>query len=132
MADRKRKPKSFNPAVFFTKVVGVSHKNDDGTSRQKLIRRLKEGEQLDVLRDPDNKYDRNAIVVCAKFGILRRRKQLGFLSAELAEEYAPLLDAGGRIDAEVSSVTGGGGWLWWKKLYGLNIRVTVYAFRTEV
>lgn len=132
MARRKQKVQQYPSASFFTKVAGVTQQNADGSARQAIVRRLKPGQTLFLVRDPRNKYDRNAVMVVAKLGLLRRLRQVGFLNADLAAEFAPLLDAGGRIDATVSEVTGGGGWLWWKKNYGVNIKLNVHEFTAEV
>lgn len=105
---------------FFTKIHGVSHGN-----RQKLLKQLRPGQPLQLIREPNNPHDHNAIMVCVTSGLLRRSQQLGYLSADIAERYAPHLDAGGNMSATVSQVTGGGGWLWWKKSYGCNIVVRV-------
>jgi len=53
------KPEEF--VLTYTKIAGTSHTNPDGTSRQKLIKKLKEGASLDLVREPDNPYDKNAI-----------------------------------------------------------------------
>ncbi len=132
MAKRKSKSLNIGPAAFPTKIVGVKFNNEDGLCRQKYIRKLREGQQLMLKREPNNEYDRNAIAVCTIGKLFRGARQLGYLSEELAGDYAPLLDAGGRIDVVVLNVTGGGGWLWWKKSYGVNIHITVYAFRGGV
>ena len=62
---------------FFTKVVGVTHRNDDGTSRQAIIRRCSQLEQLDLVRQKDNPHDPNAMMVCQSSG-----EQLGYLSED--------------------------------------------------
>jgi len=121
-----------SPADFYSKIRGITQRNADGTDRQKLARRLKVGQRLSLVREPDNVADPNAIMVCTEGGILRRPRQLGYLSADLAEDYASHLDAGGRIDVEVSEVTGGTGWLWMRKNFGVNIHVTVYGSRRQV
>jgi hypothetical protein len=114
-----------NPKTFHSKIVGISNPNPDGSSRQKLAKRVQAGQRLELIREPKNPGDRNAIAVFARFGLFHRRKQLGYLSADLAREYARFMDKGGRIDAEVSEVTGGG-WLWCKKSRGVNVQLTVH------
>jgi len=133
----KRRPRGKRDGVsdsFHTSVRGVSHDNPDGSSRQRLIRKCRPGQELLLIRDPKNKFDSDAIMVCLKGGLLRSRKQLGFLSAELAAEMAPEMDAGNEFHATASEVTGGEGFLWWKKLHGLNIQVrrTTRVFFTSV
>ena len=101
---------------FYTKVVGVTRENEDGTSRQKIIGRLKAGDKAALRREPDNRYDPNAVAVCTASG-----EQIGYLSREVAAEIAPLLDQGTRVDAEVSSLTGGG--LLYKRTRGVNLKL---------
>jgi len=130
MARRKRK--SFPPAVFHTKIAGVTHENPDGTNRQLLIRTLNPGEPLIVTREPKNRFDKNAIRLGVLRGFLSKKEhQVGYISAEIAGDYARMLDLGGRMDVVVSEVTGGGGMLWWKKNYGVNIKVTVFGLNFD-
>lgn len=65
---------------FICAVVGESFRNDDGTSRQDIIRRCAVGEPVLLVPEPLNRYDRNAIAV-------RRAatgEQLGYLRREVA------------------------------------------------
>jgi HIRAN domain len=62
--------------VFFAKVHGVSYNNDDGSSRQKIISRCKVGEELDIIPEPTNRYNPDAMKVCRKNG-----EQLGYWHA---------------------------------------------------
>ena len=68
--------------AFYSNVVGVSHKNEDGTRRAKIIMDCEIFESFDLRHEPDNPYDPNAISV--------RRwdtgDQLGFIDARLASE----------------------------------------------
>ena len=65
--------------VFRTHVAGVTHRNSDGTRRQAIIRKCSIGEKVDLVDEPDNKYDPNAIKVCRKNG-----EQLGYIPAGYA------------------------------------------------
>ena len=93
---------------FNTKIVGVTFEG-----RQDLILGLQPGQELDLVRQPDNAFDLNAIAV--HFG----RLQLGFLKKGIAARIAPNIDAGERYRAEVKHVTGGG-----ERSVGVNIWVT--------
>jgi hypothetical protein len=62
--------------VFFAKVHGVSFKNDDGSSRQKIISRCNVGEELEIIPEPTNRHDHGAMKVCRKNG-----EQLGYWHA---------------------------------------------------
>jgi len=121
MASNKRKRK-VRDQEFYTNIRGVTQ-----PGRQKLLKKLKPGHSLVLIREPQNPADSNAIMVCVATGILRRKHCVGYLSADIAEQFAEHLDGGGLMSATVSEVTGGGGWLWWKKHFGCNIRLTVTA-----
>lgn len=97
---------------FYTKIVGVSYGN-----AQSIIPYLKCGDALTFVREPNNKYDRNAILV--KYG----RNKLGHLSADIAEDIAPHMDKGCIVTGKVENVTGGSN----GKSYGCNIEVCVLA-----
>lgn len=64
-----------------TKIVGVTYYNDDGTSRQKYLERLKNNSSLKLKHVPSKKHP-NSIGV---FSL--NEKQLGFLSSDLAKEF---------------------------------------------
>lgn len=95
-------PRSDRPGErshFLLKVVGESFNNDDGTSRQAIIRRCQEGETIKLVRDPDNKYDPNAIKVCRMNGEL-----IGFLSRDDNFRLLKNLDD---YTVEIASINGG-------------------------
>lgn len=95
---------------FYTKVVGVSHKNDDGSSRQQNIKDYaSENKPVILEREPNNKYDKNAVAVYIEGGFLFSygKHQIGYLDSHAAEDIAPLLDSGDQVKATISSVTGG-------------------------
>ena len=96
---------------FFTKVVGVSHRNKDGSRRQEIIDAFCEpGMTLILRREPLNPHDSNAIGVWIKgraLIIFRAELQIGYLSREVAAEPSEHLDRGGIVDAFISDVTGG-------------------------
>ncbi len=91
-----------------TKVVGVTHENKDGTSRQAILYNMKEygnyekGDTLELVHEKDNPVDTNAVMV------LNHQKQcIGYLKAELAEPVAQMLDDGYNVYAELERITGG-------------------------
>ncbi|PKM80938.1 MAG: single-stranded-DNA-specific exonuclease RecJ [Firmicutes bacterium HGW-Firmicutes-14] len=91
---------------FYSKVAGVTY--DD---RQTVAAGLAAGERLDLVREPGNPHDSNAVKVETGEGI-----QVGYLNARLAGHFAPLLDKGESYSAYVSQVTGGS-----DRNYGVNI-----------
>jgi hypothetical protein len=98
-----------------SKVVGVTRQNHDGSDRQEIARHCRAGERLALRREPDNAQDANAVAVFRENG-----DQVGYLSAAVAEQLAPLLDADAPVTAEVSEVTGGTPD---RPTYGVNIRI---------
>jgi HIRAN domain len=66
---------------IFTKVVGVSHRNNDGSHRGKIIWQCRAPEELQLVPEPDNPFDSNAIAVRRASG-----EQLGYLNQRLAAD----------------------------------------------
>ena len=60
---------------------------------------LQVGDHLDLIREPDNRHDRNAIRV------EWRGQQLGYVPRASNRSIAAALDAGDRLSARVSSVS---------------------------
>lgn len=93
---------------MYTKVVGVTHSNDDGSSRQKILKRMKEtaqkGDRIELRREPDNPHDKNAIAVYNKDG-----EQLGYVNRETAKEFAAYMDENDDITADLDKIIGGEG-----------------------
>ena len=81
-----------------TRVVGVTYEG-----RQAVVAQLQEGEQVFLVRDPNNTFDHNAIKVVRLNG-----QQVGFLDRNLAARVSTRLDDYGQpVQAYVSSITGG-------------------------
>lgn len=107
---------------FFSKVVGVSHSNADGASRQLLIGKFcKKGQLLNLVREPDNPEDKFAIGVWINApdypppGV-----QIGYLIADVARQATEVLQAGGNVIARISEITGG---TKGKPTLGVNIEI---------
>ncbi len=92
---------------FYTKVVGVSFEG-----RQDVVGGLTPGDRLELVREPQNTFDVNAVAV--RYGALA----LGFVRREIARHIALNIDAGERYEATVGSLTGGG-----ERHLGVNIHV---------
>lgn len=82
-------------------VAGESQTNDDGTDRQRVIARCKEGDSVRLVREPRNAYDKNAVAVVTSKG------QIGYLSREDAAAVAPALDRGAKAQAHIRHIGGG-------------------------
>ena len=95
---------------FVTKVVGVTFEG-----RQTVVSTLQAGQELVVMREPDNPADANAIALRTLSGA-----QVGFLRRQIAAHIAPNLDGGMQYTAFVSAVTGGVE----GRSYGANIEVS--------
>lgn len=107
---------------FHTKVVGVTHRNSDGTDRQRLLKKCKRRERLVLVRETNNPHDSNAVKVCRSNG-----GQLGYLSRDVANQIAERLDKGLDVIAEITSLTGGG--LIFNRTRGCNIKITMQMLR---
>lgn len=81
---------------FYSKVVGVTF---DG--RQEVIKAIQDGEPIELVREPENIHDRNAIKVVDMKG-----RQLGYLKKEMAYYLGPEMDRGVDFLCHVSEVTG--------------------------
>jgi len=86
----------------FAKVAGVTFPNDDGSERQAIIRRCKEGEYLTLRHEPDNHYSDFAIQVLRESG-----EQLGHAPEYLAERICQEDEAGYKAIGVIKNVTGG-------------------------
>lgn len=102
--------------TLYSKLSGVTHHNADGTSRQEIIAELcYNGQQLLLIREP-NQYSPDNIGVYIAY-------QVGYVNPDLARELAPLIDAGGHVEARVTEITGG---MEDKPTRGVNVEFSVY------
>jgi hypothetical protein len=90
------------PTHFFTRVVGVTHRNSDRKSRQKIIKKCNRLDPLLLDTEEDNPHDPNAIRVLRQNG-----EQIGYLDAALAKQLASRIKQGYRFDAFIADLTGG-------------------------
>jgi hypothetical protein len=74
---RPREVSSSGNRVFYMQVHGIKFENEDGTSRQKIIKDCHEGEELVLVPEPDNRFDSDAVKVCRENG-----EQLGYWPAD--------------------------------------------------
>jgi len=102
--------------VYESKVVGVSHANADGTSRQEIIRReVAEDDTLFLELEPENEFDPNAVKVLS-----RERNQIGYLKTELAEQVRSALINQTTIYTRALWVNG-------EKMLGVGIRIELVS-----
>lgn len=109
-----RKPEQYanekNYRCVHSKIVGVTFNNDDGTSRQKYLKVLR---QYDELRLIHYEYKPNEFAI----GVFYNNKQLGNINAELYEELKDSVN-NNRIISVIAEPTGENG-----KTYGCNITI---------
>ncbi|GEM_PF-2412672 len=82
-------------------VAGESFDNDDGSSRQEILRRCTLGEPIYLIHQP-HPQDKNAVKVCRANG-----EQIGWIRKEQSSEFANILKRGDPVDAEISKLLGG-------------------------
>lgn len=70
-------------------IVGMRHR---GPEAERLVRELKAGDQVVLRRDPQNRFDRNAVMIMV--GVLH----VGFVPKAMAARLAPSMDAHGRAE----------------------------------
>lgn len=85
------------------KVVGVTFTNEDtGEKRSDIIKELigvdKNNINVKLIREPENKYDINAIKVLAN------DKQIGYIGKEYAQIIAPKMDEYEEFNATVKEI----------------------------
>jgi HIRAN domain len=71
------------------RVVGVTHKNRDGSDRQRILKSCRPGMRVTIAGEPDNPVDPMAVAVRIAGG-----QQIGYLSAEVAQWVAQWLGSG--------------------------------------
>lgn len=101
-------------ADFYTKVVGVTFDNTNGTNRQDILSRCSAGEA--VLFKPFRYQGSPALAVYSEHG------QIGNLSAELAENLENDYGCGLILSGTISEVTGGTCGM----KYGCNLHIKAY------
>jgi hypothetical protein len=118
----KRNP-SDEPRIkqFHSKVVGVTFANDDGSSRQKNIRKFcKSGLPLTLIHEADNPVSDCALGVWVRGGWTDDLHQIGHIRSGLAEDLLDDMEAGNKVEVTISEVTGG-----YSKHLGVNILIKI-------
>ncbi len=83
-------------------VVGIDFPNADGSNRRSEAMMTLPGESVDLIPDPKNKHDSNAIAVVSPRGI-----QLGYLNAERASYVGGRMSRGEDVIAIFQGINGG-------------------------
>ncbi|MFM9413776.1 single-stranded-DNA-specific exonuclease RecJ [Peptococcus simiae] len=94
--------------TFYTKVAGVSFER-----RQSLLAKIQAPTPVDLVAEPDNPHDPNALAVVTEWG------KIGYLNRDLAAALAPLIQAGRRYEALLTTITGSG-----DTLRGANLKIS--------
>jgi len=79
-------------------LAGVRHKNADGSSRQKIIKTLSIGSNIDLIPEPENPYDPNA-VACYYKG-----RQVGYLMKRDNSQVLEAIKKGTNVTAKVHTI----------------------------
>lgn len=109
--------------TFLAGVRGESHNNDDGVSRQDIIRRMRTNEPVQLIADPTNEFDRWAVKVLTQSG-----EQIGWLPSDARDADALL--KGEPIEAKVHAIHGGTTRL--KRLLGKNsVGVVLHIIKAD-
>lgn len=95
----KPKPKILH---FHSKVFGVTHKNNNGTSRQWIISRMSRYEHLLIEHEKGNPVDPNAVKVSRQTG-----EQVGYIGEHLCEDIMDASRDGYVFVVLASALTGG-------------------------
>lgn len=86
--------KTSNTLTCYICVVGITFKE-----RKQYVDRLKEDDEIFIVRELDNKYDKNAIKVLDK-----DNNHLGYIAGDYACYYAPKLDKGIKYSLKVKEI----------------------------
>ena len=104
------------------RAAGTSFEN-----RQERLSFLKQfsPEDLSVTleREPDNRYDPNAIRIVVHIHSIRRRTVTGYVPTGLARELAKVIDMGIQVKASLMQIIGGYSY---KENLGALVNITVY------
>lgn len=97
-------PKPFERDIFLfdTYVAGTTHVE----GIEELAEHLKEDDHLTFLREPDNKYDKEAIIIKTENGV-----KIGYVPRQDNVIFARLMDAGKLLFAKITSKEKKGNWI---------------------
>ena len=106
-------------------VAGINHMGHCGIHRQTMLGHCEPGEEIVLIREPDNAHDEHAVCCFRTSG-----QDIGYLPSYVAEEVAPFLDGGHTVLARIIEVeafiTDAG-----KRLLGARLELTFYRSRRQ-
>jgi hypothetical protein len=79
-------------------VVGLSHPNKYGRDRTAFVNHLTRGTKLVLIPEPDNPYDRNAILIYIQGDL---ENDVGYLYSSAAKKISRMIECGATFSAEV-------------------------------
>ncbi|MEO9964846.1 MAG: HIRAN domain-containing protein [Reichenbachiella sp.] len=79
-------------------VAGVTYDNEDGSSRQSIINRLNEGDNISLKKEPHNEHDENAVAV------LSGKKRIGYIPKSLNKQVINLINHHRIISIVISEI----------------------------
>jgi hypothetical protein len=88
--------------VYTVGVVGESHTNLDGSSRQLELECCERGEVVLIEPEPENAYDASALKVMSKRGV-----QIGYINRDHNEWIGEKIAQGAQISSLIHRITGG-------------------------
>jgi len=83
------------------KIAGVTHNNPDGVSRQEILARMMRWEVVDLVREPGNPHDPNAVAIFGGMG------QIGYVPMVAIPGLHKILDAGIKTQCKLTNLYGG-------------------------
>ncbi len=88
--------------AYFCSVAGESFDNDDGSSRQAILRSCRAGDGVTIEHEPHNPYDKYALRV-----LVDGRGQVGHIPRDQNRDLLRRSSLGWRYRAALAAVTGG-------------------------
>lgn len=86
---------------FSLPACGEAYENEDGTSRQEELRACEPGQEIRLVREPDNPHDHMAVAVVSERGI-----RVGYLARDRAQWIGSKIDRGYDVRAIVERIKG--------------------------
>lgn len=82
-------------------IVGFTHPNKRGVDRMSLVAKLQKGTKLLLVPEPNNAFDRNAVLVYAADD---PENDIGYLHSSAAKYISKMMECGATFSAEVTYI----------------------------